>query len=247
MNNDANHEFLSQMIPQFIMTVLDIRGGNSHTSFVSENFNISGYSKPVGFSVLFTYELNCNEQLNDSSIYYEVFPANYRMKFWQFLGFKIKIILRSLMIVSAIVLLIHSMNYVNIYVKYSLLLFSLLVNTSWVIRIILFTLLATDDFSEILLIRHRGYVKYRIEIYLGCFFILNLYSVYSVSTRILPMIGFFIFVAKRGFDYLLKISLIYDMLLNISKTTETLTAITGNYHSEVIYLFVNFSSRRVNN
>ena len=236
-------------------------------------------------------------------------PPNFRLTYIQFLGFKIGIMMKSIIIVSTIVLLIQFKNFVfsrhlsknkrinNAIISTSEKLSNFLPNfisDSFLYKfvgnvmfmnsmsvfhtflIFMFTILSldwetynkaeygrappncitpyqwltlvmvlvlTDEYSEVILTRHKGYYRYRIECYVASLLYLNCYSIYSRHPNYIPICCYLMFVIKRGFDYILSISVTTDHLLAISNTVETISHVANNDHAEVLFLFLNKSNQ----
>ena len=257
INEDSDHELLQDMIPHFESAVKDL---NNTANFISHitypEFNIDEYSQPIGFIVLFTESIEWEQQpkfdyrsrltfknfLSTKNVF-ENIPSGFSMSFAEFIFFKIGIMLKSAIIISSFVLIIHSMNYIHLLLKYSLLIYLVLSDMDIFLRIAVLWLLLSDDYAEIILTRHRGFVNYRIEWYVASFLLLNWYSIYSRTTNYIPICWYLIFVIKRAFDYILSMSVVADHLLAISNTVETISRVTNNDHAEVLFLFLNNSSR----
>ena len=143
------------------------------------------------------------------------------MSYFEFVSFKIGIMMKSMIIVCSIVLLIQAKNYIfnrhctnskvnrlilRVSESYSSILPSRISQSSFYkfvgnimfmnsmsifhitlififcclkldlniyIKIIIMVLLLSDEFAEIILIRHRGYNRYRIECYVASLILLN--------------------------------------------------------------------------
>lgn len=73
-----------------------------------------------------------------TKIIFENIPTGFSMSFAEFIFFKIGIMLKSAMIISSFVLIIHSMNYIHLLLKYSLLVYLALSDMDGFLKIAVF-------------------------------------------------------------------------------------------------------------
>jgi hypothetical protein len=249
INNDHDHEFLDNMVPLFMSSMMQFNSEDAFTSFLSEDFDRS-YSPAIGFHVLFIKKAHCHNLHQESNnITLSNFlssknilsnqPDAFPISYFGFVIFKLRIMIKSLMLISTIVLLIHVLRCY----KYLLLYFMLILDTSWVIKLIITVLVLGDTFAEILLTRHKGCVRYRYELYLYSMMFLNYYSIKDYGNNYAPLWLYLIFVTKRAADYLLTISILADQFMSLSNTVTSLSALSGNTHAEVLYLFLDHSTQ----
>lgn len=162
INKDPNHDYLSNMVPLFMSSIMRFNSEDAFTSFLSHEFD-RNIPVAVGFHVLFIKEVQLNTlHKKESNVTLSNFlssknflsdqPNAFPISFYEFVVFKLRILIKSIMFVSTVVLLIHVLRTY----KYSLLYFMMVLDTSWVIKLVITVLVLGDTYAEILLTRHKG-------------------------------------------------------------------------------------------
>jgi len=250
INMDANHELISAMVPYFDAAVHNLNDTEYYTSFIDSSSQMQNLDEPIGFLALFTNKLDCSLAVESSpsiSVYNFLTtdnflsdtPPSFNMSWFEYLIFKIKGMVKSFMVISLLIVLVHSLNMGHIYLKYSLFLLCIFLKISFIIKMTAFVIFICDDFSEILLVRHKGSINFRIESYVASFVFINYYCTYTMSMSILPILWYLTFLLKRAYEHLCNISVVYDQLINVSNTIEALSAVTNNNHADTLYYALN--------